>query len=171
MKEEGMEARSRLEALGWLLGVALGLVACALLGSCKGKERVVERLREVHDTAWMARDSMAWRSMAFDGEVEERTAEWTSRGDSSRHAPDTVWRWRWRTVRAQGSDSSRVAVRAEGARQRTDSTATVTAKGRARQVRQPSKKGRWPWQAVLWLLGVVAGIAGGMALGKKTRKE
>lgn len=173
-KEETMEARwsrARVEALGWLAGLAIGLVACALLGSCKGTERVVERVREVHDTAFSVKDSIVYRTLAFGGEVEERSAEWTSRGDSASNAPDTVWRWRYRTVRAQGTDSSHTAVKAASARHVTDSTATTTGKRTVRAGKRPPGKGKTAWVAVLWLLGVAAAFGGGVALGTKARKQ
>lgn len=155
-------------------GLLCGLLACLFLSfllGCKGKQTVVESVRYVHDTAYSVRDSIVYRTMTFGGTVEEREAEWTSKGDSASNTPDTVWRYRYRTVTAQGKDSSHTEVRAASGQQRTDSTATVTTKGRAKPEKQASGKGMTAWTAALWLLSVVAAFAGGVVFGRRTRKK
>lgn len=143
--------------IGWAWGLLVCLLITLLLGGCKGKQTVVESVRYVHDTAYSTRDSIVYRTLTFGGTVEERTAEWTSKGDSVRNAPDTVWRWRYRTVAARSLDSSRTMVESVRMEQREEKSVARPLRGRG---------GVFGGMGLLGILGIIGllGLVGVVVL-------
>lgn len=141
-------------------------LACLLLmivSSCKTKQKVVESVQYVHDTAFYHTDSVVYRFLTFNGTDEEKTATWTSHGydSASGTKTDTIWKYRYRTIKGNAGESLRAETNGNKAEVKKDSTANTTTKANKVGVSKKEKKGGvrnwlgWLLFALLALIDIV----------------
>lgn len=121
-----------------------------IVAGCKSKQKVVETVQYVHDTTFFNKDSVVYRYLTFNGTDEEKTATWTSHGNTT----DTVWKYRIRTVKSNTGESVKAETHGNQVRVKKDSTANTAKKAYNEGVSKKEKKGGvQSWLG--WLLFVV----------------
>lgn len=124
-------------------------LACILLmmvSGCKTKQKIVESVQYVHDTAFYHKDSVVYRFLTFNGTDEEKMATWKTH-DTINHT-DTIWNYRYRNIKGNAGESLRAETNGNKAEVKKDSTANTTTKANKNGV--SNKEGVWNWLG--WLL-------------------
>lgn len=126
-------------------------LACVLLmpvAGCKSKQKVVESVRYVHDTAFSRSDSIFYRVLDFSGTETEKTAVWHVRDTVNN--TDTVFKYRYREVRGRSLEDVKSEKTAAALYVKRDSTGTTTTKLAGNGVKAKGGGN--------WLLFVVVGL-------------
>lgn len=139
-----------------LIYLSLACLLLMMVSGCKTKQKIVESVQYVHDTAFFHKDSVVYRYLTFNGTEEEKTATWTTH-DTINHT-DTVWKYRYRTINGNAGESLRAETNGNKAEVKKDSTANTTTKANKNGVSKKEKKGgvrNWVGWLLLALLALV----------------
>ena len=128
-----------------LIYLSLACLLLMMVSGCKTKQKIVESVQYVHDTAFFHKDSVVYRYLTFNGTEEEKTATWTTH-DTINHT-DTVWKYRCRTINGNAGESLRAETNGNKAEVKKDSTANTTTKANKKKEK---KGGVRNW--LVWLL-------------------
>lgn len=117
-----------------------------MVSGCKTKQKIVESVQYVHETAFYHKDSVVYRFLTFNGTDEEKTATWKTH-DTINHT-DTIWNYRYRNIKGNAGESMRAETNGNKAEVKKDSTANTTTKANKNGV--SNKEGVRNWLG--WLL-------------------
>lgn len=110
-----------------LLALAFAVIAVLfLLGSCKAKEKIVEKAVYSHDTAFVTKDSIVYRILNFNALKHEKTSSWVVH-DTINNI-DTVKIERWFEIKGCANDTLQSKSNASTMSERKDSTIDRTRK-------------------------------------------
>lgn len=124
-----------------MLALAFALVIVLfLLGSCKAKEKIVEKAVYSHDTAFVTKDSIVYRFFDFSALKHERTASWVVHDTINN--TDTLKIERWYEIQGKANDTLQSSAKVSNMSERKDSTVdrsrkTTVPKNYAKSVKIP----------------------------------